>query len=162
MAFGAVGQPEQEIVDLQYQLIEAFRLASPDDKHVAFHLSQLLSRVFPSIPHQPPPGLLDPHPPLIPVDSNAIEETFDTQTEPNPVNPYLQAGFGNVWLNSLNGMDNNQLSGSHHSGNMDFNPLDWDTGIVSGFGYDPSSIVSDIEQMLAAGDGQMPNVFQGL
>jgi hypothetical protein len=37
--------------------------------------------------------------------------------------------------------------------NNEASPLDWNSGIVSGFGYDPSSIVSDIEEMLRAQEG---------
>ncbi len=159
-----MGPPEQEVVDLQYEIIEAFRLAAPDDQHVAHHLSQLLSRVLPAIPHHPTAGASkqdrtgdkDPAHTSLP----SISDLDASLGNGHTINPFLTAGLGNNWLNrDIGGMDSTLSSG--HTG-LDFDPLDWDTGIVSGLGYDPSSIVSDIEQILAAGDGQMPNVFQGI
>ena len=55
------------------------------------------------------------------------------------------------------GMVNNSFTGLPWLGldmpHNDANQLDWNSGIVSGFGYDPSSIVSDIEEMLRAQEG---------
>ena len=150
VAFGAVGQPEQEIVDLQYQLIDSLRNASPDDKHVSFHLSTLLSRVFPAIP----PASSNTTMPQ-PKPSDATTTTGDDAETDEIVNPFatMNNAFSALpWL----GFDMPDSLGQ-----MENNPLDWDTGIVSGFGYDPSSIVSDIEQMLAAtNQGQMGGGMQ--
>lgn len=138
VSLGAVGQPEQEIVDLQYQLIDSLRKASPDDKHVSYHLSTLLSRVFPAIPTAATnKTAAQSHA------ENQVKEGADATEEVN--NPFATMGNG---LSTLQwwGFDSNVGSNTHvEQGN-----LDWDTGVVSGFGYDPSSIVSDIEHMLAA------------
>lgn len=48
MSFGAVLQPEVDVVDLQYALIRAFREAAIDEGHLASQLASLLSRLFPS------------------------------------------------------------------------------------------------------------------
>jgi hypothetical protein len=143
VAFGAAGQPEQEIVELQYQLITSLREASPDDSHIAHHLSTLLSRVFPSIP-----------PPInhtrSPTHQNITETSYDRTSSRNGAlsQTLAQNPFGATSTMPWLGFD---LPGG--SGGIEGNVMDWDKGIVSGFGYDPSSIISDIEQMLAATDG---------
>nr|XP_019008159.1 uncharacterized protein I206_06714 [Kwoniella pini CBS 10737]OCF46940.1 hypothetical protein I206_06714 [Kwoniella pini CBS 10737] len=118
VSFGAVGQPEQEIVDLQYALIQALSNASVDNEHVAGYLATMLSRVFPSIPTGParaaPTEVNNTTDEIPNTDTTNILSLFgfDTEISPNP-------GY-NSHLESL-----------------------------SGFGYDPRSIVSDIEEMLA-------------
>jgi hypothetical protein len=176
VAFGAVGQPEQEIVELQYQLIEAFRQASPDDQHVSSHLAELLSRMFPSIPHQPLAGhefrgqasASSDQAPQGGASGMAANATDSNVTIDSSAGSFAHPGqLINPWL----GFDMNAHAmslgvGGNTTGSRgletSFDPLSWELGVVSGFGYDPSSIVSDIEQMLAAGDGQMPNVFWGI
>ena len=142
MAFGAVGQPEQELIELQYQLIKSLREASPDNAHIAHHLYTLLSRVFPSIPGSMTQSRPDARPsstetPYDRTSSQGEGAGLATTLAPNPFNTTSALPWLGFDLPSANGAD----------------VLDWDTGVVSGFGYDPSSIISDIEQMLAAANG---------
>jgi len=131
VAFGAVGKPEQEVVDLQYQLISALRLSSPDDQHVSHHVSTLLSRVFPAMPQSN-----NTFNPLATPAGNQLSDTLSEDDLGHANNSFTSL----PWL----GLD---------MPNNDANPLDWSSGVVSGFGYDPSSIVSDIEEMLRAQEG---------
>ena len=142
MAFGALGQPEQEIIELQYQLITSLREASPDDWHIAHHLSALFSRVFPSITPVTSQARQSTH-------QNTIETSYDRTSSQNGglSETLAQNPFGATSTNPWLGFD--LPAGSNGT---EGNVMDWDTGIVSGFGYDPSSIISDIEQMLAATD----------
>ncbi|BEI83827.1 hypothetical protein CcaverHIS002_0404310 [Cutaneotrichosporon cavernicola] len=50
MSFGAVVQDEADMVNLQYDLIDALREAAVDEDHIALQLASLLSRLFPSRP----------------------------------------------------------------------------------------------------------------
>ncbi|GMK58645.1 hypothetical protein CspeluHIS016_0600870 [Cutaneotrichosporon spelunceum] len=50
MSFGAVVQNEADMVNLQYDLIDALREAAVDEDHIALQLASLLSRLFPSRP----------------------------------------------------------------------------------------------------------------
>ncbi|BEJ14505.1 hypothetical protein CspHIS471_0402720 [Cutaneotrichosporon sp. HIS471] len=50
MSFGAVVQDEADMVNLQYDLIDALREAAVDEDHIAVQLASLLSRLFPSRP----------------------------------------------------------------------------------------------------------------
>lgn len=50
MSFGAVVQSEADMVNLQYDLIDALREAAIDDDHIAMQLALLLSRIFPARP----------------------------------------------------------------------------------------------------------------
>jgi len=132
-------------VELQYHLITSLREASPDNSHISHHLSTLLSRVFPSIPAPIAHTRSE-------VRTNATETSYDrTSSQGNDLsdtlapNPFSAASTL-PWL----GFDLPQVANG-----ADGHALDWDTGIVSGFGYDPSSIISDIEQMLAATDDRL-------
>ena len=120
MSFGAVIQPEQEIVDLQYKLIESFRAASVDDEHIAFHLASLLSRVFPIRPqgNSVPPQ----------------ETTLDTKTDALGTGPQTLFSFDTMNFDT----------------GLDFD----ETGLSLNIGYDPNSLVSSIEEMLATSGSQ--------
>nr|XP_019046802.1 hypothetical protein I302_03405 [Kwoniella bestiolae CBS 10118]OCF25732.1 hypothetical protein I302_03405 [Kwoniella bestiolae CBS 10118] len=120
VSFGAVGQPEQDIVNLQCSLIEALKGASVDDKHVAGYLAGMLRRVFPAIPTGPSRMHTEP-------------STFDDISNIDTTN-----------ILSLFGFD------------AETSPNNGDFESLAGFGYDPRSIVSDIEEMLAAS-----NAYQG-
>ncbi|WRT64454.1 uncharacterized protein IL334_001386 [Kwoniella shivajii] len=125
VSFGAVAQPEQEIVDLQYALIEALSKASVDDDHVAAYLAKMLNRVFPSFPTGP------------------VQVSNDSETSTNP------SAADDRNLLSLFGLESGMPIGSAFDGHMD---------LVPGFGYDPRSIVSDIEEMLAVSDEYRTNL----
>nr|XP_018265113.1 uncharacterized protein I303_01473 [Kwoniella dejecticola CBS 10117]OBR87271.1 hypothetical protein I303_01473 [Kwoniella dejecticola CBS 10117] len=117
VSFGAVGQPEQEIVDLQCSLIQALSSASVDDEHVASYLARMLSRVFPAIPTGPSraaPPEINNTTDMSNIDTSNLLSIFGFDTEISP-NAAADGHFENL----------------------------------SGFGYDPRSIVSDIEEMLA-------------
>ncbi|WVW87145.1 hypothetical protein I302_109202 [Kwoniella bestiolae CBS 10118] len=115
MSFGAVAPPEQDTVDLQYDLIKALKAVAVDENHVASYLSTLLERVFPSIPTEP------------------SRPSSDQSMEGPP----------------LTDQSTLALFGFDTSLTADFLPQDQWTD-MTGFGYDPSSIISDIEEMLAA------------
>ncbi|WWC86561.1 uncharacterized protein L201_001438 [Kwoniella dendrophila CBS 6074] len=119
VSFGAVGQPEQEIVELQYSLIEALSTASVDDEHVANYLARMLNRVYPTIPTGP---------------SRVAPEN-------DPTNDLSNMDTSNIL--SLFGFDTEVSPTAGRDGHLES---------LSGFGYDPRSIVSDIEEMLAASD----------
>ncbi|WWC95609.1 hypothetical protein V866_002474 [Kwoniella sp. B9012] len=123
MSFGAVAPPEQDIVDLQYDLIKSLKAAAVVyQNHVASYLSTLLERVFPSIPTEP----------SRPSSDQLIEGP--TLTDQSTL--------------ALFGFDTNLAA----------DPLPQDQWTdMTGFGYDPSSIISDIEEMLAASTNPMPS-----
>lgn len=50
MSFGAVVQDEADMVNLQYDIIDALREAAVDEDHIAVQLASLLSRLFPARP----------------------------------------------------------------------------------------------------------------
>ncbi|KAK6903377.1 hypothetical protein I203_106880 [Kwoniella mangroviensis CBS 8507] len=117
VSFGAVGQPEQDTVNLQCSLIEALSTASVDDEHVAGYLAGRLRRVFPAISTGP----------------------SRTLAEVNPYSDMLNMEESNIL--SLFGFASETFPSVESDGHLES---------LSGFGYDPRSVVSDIEELLAA------------
>lgn len=88
-----------------------------------------------------------------PISTTYTSDTLGTDAYGTGIN-----GFGtHPWL----GFEGLGAGASGGIGGDGINPLDWDSG---GFGYDPSSIVSDIEEMLRAQGGVAGGValFPGL
>lgn len=105
MSFGAVVQSEADMVNLQYDLIDALREAAIDDDHIALQLASLLSRIFPARP----------------VTRSEDREDDDTVDEQDPLS-LLNFDFGNVDMSLFGeiGVDAGNTVGYNPNGLVSF------------------------------------------
>ncbi|ODO05133.1 hypothetical protein L198_01821 [Cryptococcus wingfieldii CBS 7118] len=145
VSFGAIGQPDTEIIDLEYTLIDSLAASSADEHHISAYLAKLLSKVLESIPRRGmAPGRLDPGADEVCLLFNSHLEGQGSRSGA----PDMSSGLAHQPLDF-------GVGGSAHSGTGAGNVgVGWEESMSMLFdlGYNPTSIVSDIEDMLAASD----------
>lgn len=115
MSFGAVVQAEADMVNLQYDLIDALREAAVDEDHIAMQLASLLSRIFPARP------------------ASRSEDGAQNAVEDDPL-AHLNFDFGNVDMSVFGdiGVDAGNTIGYDPNGLVSFIEAMLDGGGVEG------------------------------
>ncbi|WVQ73281.1 hypothetical protein IAR50_002849 [Cryptococcus sp. DSM 104548] len=146
LSFGAIGQPDTEIIDLEYTLIDSLAASSADEHHISSYLAKLLSKVLESIPRRGGDGCLDSGAEDVGLLLNSHLGSEGSRSGPSIpasglAHQHLDFGMGGPVHDGAGAG-----SGSGGSGWED------SMGMLFDLGYNPMSIVSDLEEMLAASD----------